>query len=1763
MRIIIDLQSCQNGSRNRGIGRYTLALARALVQQGREHEFLLLASDRFPGTTGAIFDAFEGLVPKENIIVFTTHDRTTSADPANAWRCRAAELVRADILERLHPDAVLVPSPIEGLWDNFVTSIEPSNYLNIVTVHDLIPLTLPDQHVTDPGDRAAYLRKVEGIRHADVILSPSNFVRDEIVRELGIPAGRIVVTYEGAEDKFSPATLSVSRRKALFERFGINRPFVLNSSPLEYRKNLEGLIASYGLLPPEIREAHQLVVIGGMDAYGVDYLTRLAKAEGLPDDALVLTGRVSDAEMIDLYRTCALFAFPSISEGFGLPVLEAIQCGAIAIGSNSSSIPEVIGSDECLFDPLEPSDIAATMSRALTDEGWRARAHERQQVHSKSLNWQATARSTLDAIERAVPTRGTSAGVAPGARSLPRLGLVHVAHSPASRSAGYVDALLETLSSHYVITPVAMNDGGRPFWRDAIYAVKDAAWLADHAGRLDRILYVGCFADIQGMERLISDYPGAILLLDDCAEPAGNSYNTRETERRSRTRALHAEHGWRALARLIENDRGQWPAGAALPNTAHGVMREGAAPGVTGQTAHISVLPISPRGFSRTHVRATLGIADDVPVILAHVRDDLEGAELVAAFRTASLAREQDAHLIVLSRAINEPGKPIGSLIGAFPGRVQRKGADEYHHYRSHLATADAIYVDPRLDQPLRAWFEADARALGLPLIEAPTSVAIDAALSREALPASASRPAIDGQEIADAIEQLHRTSPLNRYAKLLETLPTEVRSVRPSGNDLTQLACALARNEAVDRAPRIFIDLSGLMSVGQLTSADPRIVEAIRGALTADAAARVEAIRLGGSRFVYASRAVAPLLGVEANAMRDEPVQFRPGDRIVGIDLLDAFPERAFHVYLRLAEGGVEYQAVILGDRLDGPGADAKALMSAVLAADVAAPRDRASKPSRPSETATTSMLEPRDQARRLTALRQAGIPLPLHVLDGSAPLVRDILALDPTAEIVLGERGSAAVTRAEPSDPLDYTVMGHALGSYSLAIINRAVARTIEEGHAGQVRLRAIETDPISDLSYMPAEDRPLMEMLAARPAPGQGREVVISQHYPVYAPAAGTGARRVALFAHEESRVIPSVAESLNAGFDAVITPSTYVTKALIDSGVRIPVATTGQPTTALPFKQLRRSSEPRPFTFLHISSCFPRKGPDVLLEAWGRAFRRTQAARLVIKTFPNPHNDIEEQVARLRQRYPQLAAIEIVNEDLDYDGIARLYAKADAVVLPTRGEGFNLPALEAMLARVPLIVTGHGGHLDFCGPDEARLVRCRIEPSRSHVRSALSLWAEPDVEDLAAALKEYANPAHRDLISERAERAYAAALVASDRATWLDRMDRISNRLFEPSANHSPRIAWVTTWQVQCGIATHSEYLFADLREEQRAQYRIICDVRTDVAEGEQGVRAVWKTGEVPQRDILGAEIEDFGADAIVIQHQDGLISWNELDRIANDPRFNRRVLVLVLHNPRAITHLNDEERDRIVTALRLASRVVVHSVSDVNLMASLGLTSNVTLLPPGAIPAQDRPEVKSLSPDGEGPVIGCHGFALPHKGFDRLIRAAAALREHWPNLRLRMVTAQFPDEKSRRTIADLRALAEDLGMADRIDWHIDFLPIDTVINLLSGCDLLVLPYEQSQDSASGAARICLSSLAPTLATRVKIFEEMQDAFAGVDDNDPAMLREAIDRLLTDVDARAEVQDRMAHWLSDFDWSHMMAMMENMIAGLVAQRRMGWG
>ena len=138
---------------------------------------------------------------------------------------------------------------------------------------------------------------------------------------------------------------------------------------IDHRKNIEGLIHGYALLPDEIRRNHHLAIVCAAQAESISAIKQHARKQG-GEDEFLLTGFVSDEDLLVLYNICSGFCFPSFHEGFGLPALEAMQCGAATIGSNASSIPEVIGRTDALFDPHDKIDIARLLHRLLTDANY-------------------------------------------------------------------------------------------------------------------------------------------------------------------------------------------------------------------------------------------------------------------------------------------------------------------------------------------------------------------------------------------------------------------------------------------------------------------------------------------------------------------------------------------------------------------------------------------------------------------------------------------------------------------------------------------------------------------------------------------------------------------------------------------------------------------------------------------------------------------------------------------------------------------------------------------------------------------------------------------------------------------------------------------------------------------------------------------------------------------------------------------------------------------------------------------------------------------------------------------------------------------------------------------------------------------------------------------------------------------------------------------------------------------------------------------------
>jgi glycosyltransferase involved in cell wall biosynthesis len=189
--------------------------------------------------------------------------------------------------------------------------------------------------------------------------------------------------------------------------------FVLAVGTLEPRKNLPRLVAAYAEMPPELQAAHPLVVVGAM---GWETNGTLQALRSLGERCTML-GYVSDAALAELYRRCAVFCYPSLGEGFGLPVLEAMAAGATVLTSDISSLPEVGGDAVAYADPTDVGAISGQLQALLRDDALRAELAARARARAARFSWGAFAETVLGALEEATPAPAAGGGTGGGTRS--------------------------------------------------------------------------------------------------------------------------------------------------------------------------------------------------------------------------------------------------------------------------------------------------------------------------------------------------------------------------------------------------------------------------------------------------------------------------------------------------------------------------------------------------------------------------------------------------------------------------------------------------------------------------------------------------------------------------------------------------------------------------------------------------------------------------------------------------------------------------------------------------------------------------------------------------------------------------------------------------------------------------------------------------------------------------------------------------------------------------------------------------------------------------------------------------------------------------------------------------------------------------------------------------------------------------------------------------------------------------------------------------
>ena len=354
-----------------GIGRYTRELVAALLALESPHQYVLFAA------TGGIGRQTSSVKRQASSVKFRT------IPISDEWMARFWHRLRLPI------PVEAITGPLDVFYSpDFLLPPTRRSTRTLLTVHDLSFLRYPEAFV--PKLRRYLERLVpRSIARADVVLADSAATQADIVSLLGVPPDKVQVLYSGVHPCFRPEA-ELGERDRLQARYGIGgRPYVLSVGTVQPRKNYIRLIHAFNQLTNQ--PTNQLLIAGGR---GWLYQDIFAEAEK-QGDSVRLLGFVDEADLPALYRNAVLFAFPSLYEGFGLPVLEAMACGVPVVCSDASSLPEVAGDAALLVDPHDEDALAEAMARGLEETDLRREMITRGLAQAARFTWERAARQLV------------------------------------------------------------------------------------------------------------------------------------------------------------------------------------------------------------------------------------------------------------------------------------------------------------------------------------------------------------------------------------------------------------------------------------------------------------------------------------------------------------------------------------------------------------------------------------------------------------------------------------------------------------------------------------------------------------------------------------------------------------------------------------------------------------------------------------------------------------------------------------------------------------------------------------------------------------------------------------------------------------------------------------------------------------------------------------------------------------------------------------------------------------------------------------------------------------------------------------------------------------------------------------------------------------------------------------------------------------------------------------------------------------------------
>jgi glycosyltransferase involved in cell wall biosynthesis len=961
MKIVLDLQGAQSNSRYRGIGRYTLAMAKAFAQEASHHELWLLLNGRENETSLSLMEQFEEFVPRRRVVINELPVGIAGFQVGNGSSQRIAAAAHAAALDGMQADCIWHSSLFEGWGDDSTAALGSghTDCKHVATLYDLIPFLHSHRYLQNSLYREWYLRRVGLLKRCDLLLAISESSRREAVEHLHIQADSIAVVHGAADPVFYRRPADAMTWDRWKQQWNLHPGFLLYAGGFDSHKNVDTLTAAFADLPVSSRSSHQLVLAGRCSDEDKKRLALIGRQNGLSGTHLVFTGALDDKELTSLYSSCELFISPSLHEGLGLPILEAMACGAAVICSDAASLPEVVGRSDALFDPRSQSAIASKLQQVLSDGGFADSLRAHAKVQTRQFTWPASARKALAAIEQFSNRSKTTEF---RTRTRPRL--IYVSPLPPARSgiADYSARLLRELASHYVIDVVIDSAEVVDPWIQANFPVRSVRWFSQQVDPCARVLYhFGNSPFHAHMFGLLEQHPGVVVLHDSWLGAARNWMANHAGDSAAFLRMLYESHGYAGLSHDLMHGRSStlntYPINRDVIDGALGVIVHSRyaiqqAARFFGPAAadkfRIVPFPQGQRLCRQPAARRLLGIGHDDFVVCSFgmLAPTKLNHRLLEAWLQSSLARDVRCHLVFVGE--NHGGGYGDALTAAIrtggSGRIRITGFVSADTYADYLAVADLavqLRTDSRgetsaaifdvLGHGVPAIVNANGSADELPdtvvlkigdrfsdaeLVAALQSLRKDAS-RRVELAEEASRwierehhPSTVGLHYRDAIEQFTLDSPSASRQRLMAEAMRTSEAFAIGSVDWHRMRRSLAANLPRVELPSLYVDVTATASSVLHTGIERVVRGVLLSLLQIDQKHyRIQPVRMEGGRYLLANRYGLKLLDCLTLELPEDEVVPRAGDLLLGLDwvadilptqtaLLDAWRVRGVRMF-------------------------------------------------------------------------------------------------------------------------------------------------------------------------------------------------------------------------------------------------------------------------------------------------------------------------------------------------------------------------------------------------------------------------------------------------------------------------------------------------------------------------------------------------------------------------------------------------------------------------------------------------------------------------------------------------------------------------------------------------------------------------------------------------------------------------------------------------------------------------------------------------